>query len=165
MVQEFWACPSIEAGIINLPHKSLMVLCSTDSSHSTRFSIATFGHPSTAPQPVPIPWTRKARALGINCMLKDANTIFWHCKESRKHNEVEALLSHCCWFLFKLKTKANIKERGIARLSCTTAGLVWKHFSGKKTLKKKNNRNKTWKQSDPKIIELEMFQNFQKTPV
>lgn len=76
MVQEFWAGPSIEADIINLPHKPLMLLHSTDSSNSTSLSTATFGHPCTAQQPMPIPWTCRAGAFGIICMPKDANTIF-----------------------------------------------------------------------------------------
>lgn len=73
MVQEFWA--GVEAAIINLPHKSLLLLPCIDSQHSTKFSIATFGHPSTS-QP-PIPWACKAETFGINHMPEEACSIFF----------------------------------------------------------------------------------------
>lgn len=92
MVQEFWAGTYVEAAIINLPHKSLLLLQSIDSSLSTRFSIATFGHPFSI-QP-PILWIRKAETLSINHMPVEANTTFFDTvKNPENLMKLDALVS------------------------------------------------------------------------
>lgn len=161
MVQEFWAGPSIEADIINLPHKSLIfpVLLTALIPQGSQW-------PPSGMHPQPIPWTCKAGAFDINCMPKDDNTIFDTVKNPENIMRSKHCSLHAADFSLNSKQKQILKIEGHSLVKLHKCWPSLKAFLWKEDLKKKtNNKNKTWKQSDPKIIELEIFQNFLKTPV